>query len=49
MKKAIKSKYRQVKTGPEALGWFSWFKALCLLGFFLLVLALLPTTLVILA
>lgn len=49
MKNAIKSKYHQVKVGPSALGWLSWVKDLSLLGFFLLVLALLPTTLVLLA
>ncbi|MFK7731297.1 MAG: di-heme-cytochrome C peroxidase [Pseudomonadales bacterium] len=49
MKNAIQSKYRQVKIGPDALGWSSWVKALLLLGFFSLVLALLPTTLVLLA
>lgn len=49
MKNAIKSKYRQVKTGPNALGWSSWVKALLLLGFFSLTLALLPTMLVLLA
>ncbi len=49
MKNAIQSKYRQVKTGPDTLGWPAWIKSLCLLGFFLLLLALLPTSLVLLA
>ncbi|MFK8018876.1 MAG: di-heme-cytochrome C peroxidase [Pseudomonadales bacterium] len=46
MKNTISRKYRHVKTGPRQLGWWSWLKAMALLASFLLLLALMPTLVV---
>lgn len=46
MKKTIVREYKQLKVGPAKLGWFTWFKSLSLFIGVCLILALLPTLLV---